>query len=350
MLKNVTLREVRPDDGEALRVLSALSPDGGRFAISPEFQINPYDVFFKLGSDTTGVLAEIPQTGAVVGFGLVDIQERYLNETLLPCATLHSLNVHPAYRRQGVATQLGRWRIEYAEKRIGAEGGILALIQRGNAGSLAAAQKWKAKPIGQYCNSLIRVREQPPTEEAGLMVRPAKASELEQIAQRLNNFYRGYNLHTPHTGSSLKLWLHSGPFPTPFRAYHVVVDSQNNILAGLAIAEQCRLVTMRVQHMPKPVTLLNKCVKMVPESGIIKQINASKLWFAGGQLAAARYLWESIRWQVRAFGTHLVCSYDPVSPLPDMIRPPRWLPKGSSFVMAHLPLVTDNVARPIYFS
>lgn len=350
MLKNITLREVGPDDGEALRVLSLLSPDGGRFAIYPEFQINPYDVFFKLGTDTTGVLAEIPQTGTVVGFGLVDIQERYLNETLLPCATLHSLNVHPAYRRQGVATQLGRWRIEYAEKRIGSEGGILALIQKGNAGSLAAAQKWNAKPLGQYCNRLIRTREYPPTEVAGLTVRPAEPSELEQIAQGLNDFYQGYNLHTPHTGRLLKLWLDSGPFPTPFRTYHVVVDSQNSILAGLAIAEQCRLVTMRVQHMPNPVKLLNKFVKMVPENGIVKQINVSKLWFADGRLAAAIYLWESIRWQMRTFGTHLVCSYDPTSSLPEIIRPPRWLPKGSSFVMAHSSFVTDNVVRPIYFA
>jgi len=341
-MTRISLRQLQPDDGDALRGLFTLSPDDGRFAIAPQYQIDPYQIFVELGSNTTGVIAELPRTGEVVGVGLVDIQERYLAGAISPCAFLHSLTVHPSYRRQGIATQLAKWRIDYARRQIGEDVPILALIQKGNTGSMAAAQKWEAQTIGHCHNSLIRIRATPPDVPMGLTVRTAKDIELEQIADSLNSFYQDYNLYIPQSRQSLAEWLQKSPFVHPFRSYYVVVDEQENILAGLAVAEQYRVVTMHVQRMPGMVKLLNHIVKMVPPDGVLRQLSINKIWFAPGRDAAARYLWEYVRWQMRDVGSHLVCSYDPLSPISAIIDPPFWLPKGTSVVVAHSSLVLDD--------
>jgi GNAT superfamily N-acetyltransferase len=347
MKTQITLRPLQPDDSKSLQEMFAASPDTGRFAIAPEYQIDFYRALVELGADTTGVVATVTGDGQLVGVGLVDIQDRCLDGILSPCALLHSLNVHPAYRQQGIATQLARWRIDYIRQQFGEEATILALIQNGNIGSLAAAQKWQSQTIGQYVNSLIRTRQTPPSNDGTLTVREAENSELDFIAHQLNDFYQDYNLYVPQSGQTLANWLEQSPFERPFRRYYVVVDKREQVQAGLAIAEQYRIVTMRVQRMPAPARALNHLVHMVPPDGVLRQISVNRIWFAPGQVKAARHLWESVRWQMRDVGSHLVCAYDPGSPIPQIIQPPFWLPKGGSIVVAQTPMAISD--RPVCY-
>lgn len=333
-MTKISLRQLQPGDSEALYELFDRSPDTGQFAISPQYQIPLYKALVELGSTTVGVIAEIPNTGEVVGIGLVDIQARRINGVLSPCALLNSLIVHPSYRRQGVATQLAKWRIDYVREQLGKEATIMALIQKDNAGSLAAAQKWQAQPVGHYRNSLIRVRTTRPDVDSGLTVRAVKESELEQVAHHLNTFYQDYDFYIPQNGQSLGIWLQQSPFEEPFRQYYVAVNEKGSLLAGLSVAEHYRIVNMRVQRMPGAARLLNRVVKMVPPDGVLRQMSVNKIWFAPGHLSAARNLWEHTRWLLRNAGSHLVCSYDPGSPVPAIINPPFWLPKGASVVVA----------------
>jgi GNAT superfamily N-acetyltransferase len=333
-MTHISLRQLQPTDGEALRELFAFSPDGGQFAISPQYQIDPCQALLDFSPHTTGVVAVLPDSDKIVGVGLVQIEERYLNGVLVPCALLYSLTVHPAYRRQGIATRLGQWRIAYARQEAGEGVAILAFIQKGNIGSLTAAQKWGRQTGGQYRNSLIRTRQKPPREAAGQIIREAKPVEHEQIARNLNAFYGDYNLYVPQTGQSLTEWLRETPFTRPFRHYYVAVDSQDNMLAGLAVAEQSRIVAMHVQNMPVPARLLNRVVNMVPPDGILRQLGINKIWYAPEQLSAAQYLWEFMRWRLRDRGSHLLCSHDPRGPIPNVINPPFWMPKGASGVVA----------------
>lgn len=342
LMTELSLRQIKPTDGKSLQTLFAYSPDTGRFAISPEYQIDPYTAFISLSPGMVGVVAEIVKTGQIIGAGLVNIEERFLAGKPVSCALLHSLHVHPKFRRQGIAARLAQWRIEYARTQVGEDVVILAGIQNGNAGSLAAAQKWSNQIVGEYYNILMPVRSKPPVNTLGIAVREAKAQEYSRIAHNLNDFYQDYNLSARQTTHSLTDWLCRTPFERPFRHYFVAVDQQDNLLAGMAVAEQFRVVSMCVQHMPSPVRLLNRVVKMVPPDGVLYQSNVNYIWYAPDQLVAAQFLWQSIRWKLREIGTHIVCSYDARGPIPSIISPPFWLPKGSSIIVARTELPIDN--------
>ena len=90
-MTEISLRQLEATDGEALAALFSFSPDGGQFAISPHYQIAPYQALIDLASNSAGVVAELPDTGEIVGVGLVQIENRLLAGTLVPCAALHSL-------------------------------------------------------------------------------------------------------------------------------------------------------------------------------------------------------------------------------------------------------------------
>ena len=335
-MTEIRLRRLEPTDGKALEKLFSFSPDGGQFSISPRYQIDPYQVLITLAPDSAGVVAELSDTGEIVGVGFVQIENRLLAGVLTPCAALHSLTVHPSYRRQGVATRLAQWRVAYAREQMGEEGAMLTFIQKGNSGSLATAEKWGGVRGQHIRNSLIRTRQKLPTAVNGLTVRKAEPAEYGQIATSLNTFYTDYDLYTPHTAENLTVWLEETPFKRLFRHYYVAVDSQNNLLAGVAVAEQFRMVTMHVQNMPAPVRLLNKLVKMVPPDGILRQLSTSKIWHAPDQLAAAQFLWESMRWQWRTTGSHLLHSYDSRSPVAKIISPPFWMPNGAAVIVGDM--------------
>jgi len=332
-MTEISLRRLESTDGEALATLFSFSPDGGQFSISPRYQIDPYQALIDLAPNSAGVVAELLDTGEIVGVGLVQIENRLLAGTPVACAALHSLTVHPSYRQQGIASRLAAWRVAYAREQVGQGGAILAFIQKGNSGSLATSEKWGGVRAQHIRNSLIRTRQKRPTAVSGLTIRKAVPAEYEQIAHALNVFYEEYDLYIPHTAEKLSGWLAETVFKRPFRHYYVAVDSEDNILAGLAVAEQFRVVTMHVQNMPAPVRLLNQLVKMVPSDGILRQLSISKIWYAPEQLATAQFLWESMRWQLRDVGSHLLHSYDSRSHVAKIISPPFWMPKGAAVIV-----------------
>lgn len=342
MQSDVIIRQMQPADGQALAALFAHSPDGGRFAIAARYHIDPYLAMHALDPGVVGVVAERPSTGDLVGMGLVQLGACCVGGEKRPYALLTSLMVHPDYRRQGIASRLAQWRVDYARQRFGEDVLLLAFIQQGNDPSLAVAQTWAQQIGGELQSSLMRVRSKPPRPVAGVIVRAAQPADLESVAAGMNEFYRDHALYRPETAATLTAWLQSSPFDTPIRRLFVAESEADGIVAGLAVTEQCRLTTMEVQRMPGLVRLLNKVVHMVPPDGVLRQLGVSKMWYAPGRQEAAQYLWQSIRWQSRHQGSHLVCSYDPRGNLPGVLRLPFWLPKGSSVLAAAGPVSIDD--------
>ena len=143
---DINLRRLESTDGKALAELFSFSPDGGQFAISPRYQIDPYQALIELAPDSAGIVAERTDTGEIVGVGLVQIGDRFLAG---PCAALHSLTVHPSYRQQGIATRLAQWRIAYAREQMGEGGLFWPLSKKGIAG------RWPLLRSGvQYATSI----------------------------------------------------------------------------------------------------------------------------------------------------------------------------------------------------
>ena len=345
----VSLREVVPGDGKALTDLFEASPDTGSIQVAPHYHLDAYTASTAMYDDVIGVVAEADEAEGLVGAGFVSFGRCQFEGALRDYAVLKGLVVRPNYRRRGIALQLAGWRVSCARQRLGEEGVLVAAIQEKNEGSFAVARSWSQQFAGELRNGVAQMRAAPPDPVPGLTVRPVTADDMEAVAEQLNTFYRDYNFYEPHAGESLAEWLQVTPLDTPYRHYYVVSNTAGNLLAGLALVEQHRLVEMRVDQMPVAIRLLNKLVKLVPPDGKLRQLSAAKIWFAPEHVEAARFLWETVRWEWRERANTLTFVYDPRSPLKEVFKKPFWMPQArfTLAVNGPVPMQEERLIYPI---
>lgn len=350
MQTEFVLRQLHANDGPAYAKLVAESPDTGRVSTAVHFEIDAYQALTGLHMDVVGVVAEAPGYDGLAGGGLLRFGQCQFEGHLRPYALLNTLVVHPGFRRRGLASKLAQWRVDYARQHLNTDGVLLALIQQGNTGSELTARKWYRDFLTKRLAVFpIKMRTRPPQAMHSITVRPVRPSEFDQVADRMNRFYQGYNFYTPETADSLSAWLDEALFETRYHHYIVAVDAADNILAGIGLAENHRMRTVRVLNMPRSLKVLNALLKLVPADGVMRELSASRLWFAPHQLRAARFLWENVRWDFREKGTALLLSLDVNSPLIDVLNPKPWTLRSGGGIAIHgpMPVSTD---RLIYYA
>lgn len=325
----VVLRPMVPEDGEALVRLALSSPDTGQIQVSAAYHVDPYQMAMTQQGETVGVVATQPESGQVVGSGFVSFSRRTYEGELRDIAWLHSLLVHPDYRRQGIATKLASWRAACARERLGEDVIIGAAIQKGNIGSFSVANTWSTGSAGEIQGGVIAMRTRPPKKLQDVHIRHADTDDLDPVAARLNSFYKDYNFHARQAGDELRQWLEYTPVNQPIRTYLVAENAAGEIVAGMAVVEDHRMAEMQVQHLSLPLRLINKVVRLVPPDGRLKQLAVMKGWFVPGNLNALQFLWETIRWEWRDRGNTVTFSYDPRSPFKAIFKTPPWIPQTS---------------------
>lgn len=333
------------NDGPAIAALGEQSPETGAVAFHSRFHYDPYAALLALKPTTIGVVAEAPDHKGLAGLGLVSFGQCLYEEAVRPYAYFYSLSVHPEYRRRGLASQLAAWRVEKARERFGDEGVMIAGIQAGNVGSVRTAQKWSRQQLDRSQVGVVKVRSKPPQPQPGWEVRPAAENEFEAVAQNQNTFYQDYNFYSPQTASSLAAWRAEQPLGFPLHEYYVVTDARRNILAGLGITEEGRLISSHLIRMAWPLRLGNLFLKIIPPGGVLKRLPVEGLWFAPGQAEAGLFLWESMRWLWRERGTILMLFFDGRSPITQAIRLPKLMPpqRGSLMVSGPVPLQEERL-------
>ena len=323
---------MEPGDGSKLAALFRANPDNGRIAISPRYQVDPYQAIQIQHPTSCGLVAEIQNE--VIGFGLVRFGTCWVNGTERPYAWLNSLMVDAAFREQGVGKELALRRVALARERVGKQGLILTSVQSQNTASFTIAKKWADAPIGQLQSILVKTSNKAPTSNQDFQVREAKPDELGLVADRLNEFYADFALYEPQSADSLADWLRQSVANGPINKCFVALNVRQEIVAGLTLSQQHRLMVMQVERLPKAIYALNKLVKMVPPDNTLRQMSISKIWHRPDSQHAARLLWQTVRWQSRSWGSHLTCFYDPQSSIPQILQTPKWLPKASFTILA----------------
>jgi GNAT superfamily N-acetyltransferase len=313
------LRPLRPEDGSAYAALLAASPDTGRIGTAERFEIDPYQALVGIHPDAVGVVAEAPGHEGLVGGACVRFGRCQWEGEVRPSALLHTVVVHPDFRRQGLASRLE----DHAVRRFGEDGVFYAVIQRNNISSERAASKW----AGQISKGRLTFISKPTrsTRPSGpFVVRPVRSEELAAVAERMNEYYRDCNLYPPESAASLAEWLGRTPFGTAFRHYRAITDKGGSLLAGMAVTETCRVRTTLLTRVPAALRMLNLLFRVVPTSGHLRELTVSRAWFAPGQREALRHLLETMRWEWREIATSVVVTADVRSPLMEICNVRPW--------------------------
>lgn len=340
---HTTYRPAAPADGPALEALVAATADAGLIGFTDEYQADLLAVHRALADDLHGAVAV--RADRVVAMALADLHPVRVSGELVTGAYLSHLRVHPGFQRQGVATGLAAWGLEYLAA-LGGPGVVpYAAIMQGNL-SLKLAARYGFQATPPIRGGVVPVRRRAPSIPADLEVRPARPEELPALAEGMNAYYREHNLWSPSAPERLVAFLAreaAGVRPNQL----LVAVRAGRLVAGLSLTDATGLVRMRVARAPWTVRLLGAWLGLLPRSGVLRALTVRRLWFAPGELSAARGLWEALRYSARGRADGLGIAFDPRDPAAAVYRVPVWLPTFPARYLVRAPGELD-ADRPTY--
>lgn len=343
MTNKVHIRPIRPEDGPALGNLIELTPSVGTISFTYAYHADAYKVSSGFSPCLHGAAAL--SGSQVIGLVFGDRLTIQLGGDKKDAMYVSNLRVHPEYRRQGVARGLSEYGIGYAQELLGAEPLLYAAVPVGNA-SMALVDAYDFQKTRAIQGGIIPMRKRPPSEDPGLEVREVLETELDRIASGMNEFYRAHNLWSPVSARSLHAFVNTEIAEIRPNKLYVVIRA-GNIVGGLSLSDRTGLVSMQVAHMPLVLRALGSMLGLVPKNGILRTLTIRRIWFKEGELQAARYLWQSLRYRLRRQADSLGIAFDTRDRLAAVFQVPFWLP----LVKARYAVRCDKAIdyeRPVY--
>ncbi len=290
------LRPMEPRDSAAYRELMANSPEVGMVTIQVIFKEDPYEMLMKRRIGQVVVVAETPD-GEVVGSGACDARPIWFEKQAVQAVHLHSLLVHPRYRRHGVATAVVQWRIAWAREHYSPDTLIFAEIQQDNLASFRNASKW-ATGFGQPREAgFLRVHKNPPKPLSDIAIREATPDDYPRIAEGLNEYNHDVNFTRYVTVDRLRRNLEP-IHGLVFRHRYIAVQAEQ-IVAGAVLSSHDPSVETRIIRAPFINKLIARMSGMIHSDNILNGGEIDGIWFKPGCADAAHYLVEQLRYQAR---------------------------------------------------
>jgi GNAT superfamily N-acetyltransferase len=338
MSTSFTLRDMLPSDGPALKRLMENDPETADMSLTTRFQIDAYRAWTALKPNLAGVVAEALDTNEIVEAATVSFEDIQFEGDVLPSAFLENLKVHHAYRGQGLGSKLARWRIDRARQHFGEKGVILTGTTSDNTASQTVLKKWCKQFFGPLkvtpCSPLLNLPK-PPT---GITVRATEGRDLAEIAEKSNRFYANYNLYAPLSAEKLEATLKIEPQGNHYR---VVVNSSGAITAGAMMSERAILMVDEFRNVPPPLRVINRFAHIILADNRQRLMEVGHFWF--DDLASARYLWDSIRWEFRERASSVSIGYDPRGPFKDVVSIKPWhMPKIDIVIAINGPTIMGS--------
>jgi predicted N-acetyltransferase YhbS len=304
------LRPIEPSDGPAIDALIRAEAQTTSMSITTHYHVDLYPALLAQHPTLYGVVATATGTDGLVGVATAFTDQVRIGGRTYPSAHLENLKVRHEFRRQGLGRRLAAWRIAEADRRFGGEGVIATGIEISNAASIATARSWSTQILGPVRVVIASTRSKTPS--AGVVaIRPLEDRDVESVVDGVNAFHESFDLYSPQTAASLAEQLAPTPLGEPIRQYRVAVDAGGSIVAGALVNERFKLMADHVERVPRPLELLNKVARMLPQDGVIRQVELSLAWHAPGRTDAARRLWDAIRHEWRDRASLVACVLDP---------------------------------------
>jgi predicted N-acetyltransferase YhbS len=336
-------RPVEPEDSPALAQLVSSSPSSGSASFTYDYQAGVLDIHKAFADDLHGIVATVGSS--VIGMVLGDLRQVQWEGQVCQAAYVSNLRVQQNYRRQGVARGILSYGYKYTEKLLGADAMVYAAVPEGNV-SLALTEAYKCQTTGAIQGGVVPMLRSAPEVKPGLTVRAVDQDDLAPVANGMNEFYREHNLWSPVTPSVLDGFRNTQVAEIrPNQLY--VVTRNNRITAGLSLSNRTKLIRMKIANVPGYARLLGSLLGVLPRDGLLRALTVRHVWFADGELASARYLWQCLRHTLRDQGNALGIAYDPRDKLAAVFRIPFWLPMFKACYAVRSSTAPDP-DRPIY--
>jgi predicted N-acetyltransferase YhbS len=304
------LRPIEPSDGPAIDTLMRAEAQTTSMSITTHYHVDLYPALLAQHPTLYGVVATAPGADGLVGVATAFTDQVRIGGRTYPSAHLENLKVRHEFRRQGLGRRLAAWRIAEADRRFGGDGVIATGIEISNAASIATARSWSTQVLGPVRVVIASTRTKSPPS-GGVSVRPMEDGDVEAVVEGVNAFHEPFDLYPPQTAATLAAQLAPTPLGGPIRQYRVAVDGGGSIVAGSMVNERFKLMADHVERVPRPLELLNKVARMLPQDGVIRQVELSLAWHAPGRADAARDLWDAIRYEWRDRASVVACVLDP---------------------------------------
>ena len=318
-MADFTLRPMEPSDGPGIDALMRNEAQTTAMSLTTHYQHEIYQSLVAQHPGLFGVVATSSSTDGLVGMATAFIDEASVGGRPYPTAHLENLKVRHDVRRQGLGSQLANWRIQEARRRFGVEGVIVTMIEASNTASLATARGWQTQLLGPLRVVIARTSKRPPKADS-TRIRPLDDGDIGAVVDGVNAYYDRYDLFPRQTPSGLTALLAPTSLGEPIRHYRVAVGADGTILAGAAITERFKLMADHIDDLPRPLVLINRLASILPPDHMIRSIELSLAWFAPGQAAAGRRLWDAIRYEWREGATHVALPLDPRGSLADVFH------------------------------
>jgi GNAT superfamily N-acetyltransferase len=321
-MPEITYRLVTPKDSQTLEDLIASTADSGGIGFTDEYQADVLSVHRGLAEEFHAAVAEKGKELIGMAFGEVRWVQYAGQE--VPGVYISHLRVHPDHRGQGIARELSDWALEYITDLLRSDAVLYGAVMAGNV-SMKLADRYGFKATKPIQGGILPMRTSPPNPIPDLEIRIAERKELPAIAEGMNAFYREHNLWIPVSVDTLEDFLRQEVDEVRPNQLYVAIRG-GEVVAGLSLSDRTKLVRMRLVRAPWYVRTLGGWLGLLPASGVIDALTVRRVWFRDGELEAARYLWDSLRYDLREQGNCMGIAYDPRDKLADVFRAPFWLP------------------------
>ena len=342
-MPELTYRLVTPKDSPALEGLIAATADSGSIGFTDDYQTDLLAVHRGLAEEFHGAVATLDDE--VVGMVFGEVRWVQYAGQEVPGVYISHLRVHPDHRQQGIARELADWALEYITDLLRSDAVLYGAIMAENV-SLKLADRYGFKATKPIQGGVVPMRKSPPKPIPGLEVRLAERNELSAIVEGMNAFYREHNLWIPVSVDTLEDFLRQEVDEIKPNQLYVAVRG-GEVVAGLSLSDRKEIVRMRLTRASWYVRMLGGWLGLLPASGVLEALTVRRVWFREGELEAARYLWDTLRYDLREQGNCMGIAYDPRDKLAEVFQIPFWVPmfKARYLVRASDPL---EVERSIY--